>query len=236
MNLIEQDETGVRVTFREGCRRKTLSADFAICTIPFPALGQVSIKPSLSPVKSALVAALPYAWACLTFFEVKKIFLERQNLNGFAVTDTIGEIWNLTQGRGGESALILAYSRDDLAQFFAAMPQQERIRETAKRFSEIFPGLPLEIESANSFCWNEQPWLRGAQSMTWHYKGARALIRKPEGRIHFAGEHAARWHPGWMDGAIESAHETALVVHRKLSIPYAGTGYASVSRSQVKRY
>ncbi len=218
VSLIEQDETGVRVRFSEGRRRHTLSADYAICTVPFSALDQISIQPPLSPMKKAVVETLPYASACLTYFEVKKTFLASLNLNGFAVTDTVGEVWNLTHGREGEKALIVAYSRDGTASCLAALGADERIRETARRLDAIFPGFPIAVESATSFCWNEQPWSRGAQSSTGHFKGDGALIRTPEGRVHFAGEHTARWQPGWMDGAIESAHETALVVHRNIRI------------------
>jgi monoamine oxidase len=34
------------------------------------------------------------------------------------------------------------------------------------------------------------------------------LAQRPEGRIHFAGEHTSAWH-GWMNGALESGNRAA---------------------------
>jgi monoamine oxidase len=33
-------------------------------------------------------------------------------------------------------------------------------------------------------------------------------IARPEGRVHFAGEHTSMW-PGWMQGALESGNRVA---------------------------
>ena len=38
-----------------------------------------------------------------------------------------------------------------------------------------------------------------------------ALIAQPEGRIHFAGEHASPY-PGWIQGALWSGHKAAEAV------------------------
>jgi monoamine oxidase len=36
-------------------------------------------------------------------------------------------------------------------------------------------------------------------------------IARPEGRVHFAGEHTSAW-MGWMEGAIESGERAAREV------------------------
>ena len=59
--------------------------------------------------------------------------------------------------------------------------------------------------------WDErtgwQGWFRPGDltTMTPH-------IARPEGRLHFAGEHASRL-PGWIQGAIESGQRAADEVH-----------------------
>ena len=35
-----------------------------------------------------------------------------------------------------------------------------------------------------------------------------AVARRPEGRVHFAGEHTSAW-AGWMEGAIDSGQRAA---------------------------
>jgi monoamine oxidase len=39
-----------------------------------------------------------------------------------------------------------------------------------------------------------------------------SYIGKPEGRIHFAGEHASDYH-GWMQGALVSGLRAAREIH-----------------------
>jgi monoamine oxidase len=38
-------------------------------------------------------------------------------------------------------------------------------------------------------------------------------IIKPEGRIHFAGEHASLYH-AWIQGAFESGLRAAIAIHQ----------------------
>jgi monoamine oxidase len=38
-------------------------------------------------------------------------------------------------------------------------------------------------------------------------------VARPEGRVHFAGEHTSNW-PGWMQGALESGERAALEVRQ----------------------
>jgi monoamine oxidase len=38
-------------------------------------------------------------------------------------------------------------------------------------------------------------------------------VARPEGRIHFAGEHDSVWIDGWMQGALESGNRVAREVN-----------------------
>ena len=61
--------------------------------------------------------------------------------------------------------------------------------------------------------WDEDEWARGAY--TWFRPGEMRtllpLLGRPEGRIHFAGEHTSD-HPGWMQGALASGVRAAREV------------------------
>ena len=47
------------------------------------------------------------------------------------------------------------------------------------------------------------------------------LIAKPEGRIHFAGEHASLSH-AWIQGAIESGVRAAAEIHDRVLATVSG--------------
>ena len=72
------------------------------------------------------------------------------------------------------------------------------------------PDLELEPDAALVSTWDRDPWVRGAYSA----RSAQAPIedpelRRPAGRLLFAGEHTAgRWH-GLMEGALRSGQRAA---------------------------
>ena len=80
--------------------------------------------------------------------------------------------------------------------------------------SKSTPGLAQSYEGGVAKCWDEDPWARGAYTIFMPGQlsnGWPALIAQPEGRIHFAGEHASPY-PGWIQGALWSGHKAAEAV------------------------
>jgi monoamine oxidase len=71
------------------------------------------------------------------------------------------------------------------------------------------------IEAGASHMWHDNPYAGGAfalfdpRQQTLLYDD----IVKPEGRIHFAGEHASLYH-AWIQGAFESGLRAAIAVHQ----------------------
>ena len=53
---------------------------------------------------------------------------------------------------------------------------------------------------------------QGHPSFSSPYEGTNSLIARPEGRIHFAGEHTSVW-MRWMQGALESGHRAAREIY-----------------------
>jgi monoamine oxidase len=99
---------------------------------------------------------------------------------------------------------------EDLARKVAAMPATDRIAYFLDMVEKVFPGARENFEGGASFCWEEQPYQRGAYAV--YTKGAYDThgphVATPEGRIHFCGEHASPW-PGWMQGALYSGLRAA---------------------------
>jgi len=86
------------------------------------------------------------------------------------------------------------------------MSGTDRTRFGVALTKAAFPQLEQELEKTYIQRWVEEPYARGAfcvyrpgQMGAWSAAGAR-----PEGRVHFAGEHTSPW-TGWMEGALVSA-------------------------------
>jgi monoamine oxidase len=93
------------------------------------------------------------------------------------------------------------------------MSEEERVKAALAEAGKIFPEIAASYDGGISKAWGLDPWQRGAFAL--HTPGQIHYIdtlARPEGRIHFAGEHTSPW-TGWMQGALESArravHEIA---------------------------
>jgi monoamine oxidase len=74
-----------------------------------------------------------------------------------------------------------------------------------------------EFMKAVWFNWSQNPYSAGCFTLftPQQQKNFDEITRKPEGKLHFAGEHTSSFH-GWIEGAIESGIRTAYEVqHRK---------------------
>jgi monoamine oxidase len=76
--------------------------------------------------------------------------------------------------------------------------------------SATFPRLPSAFDKGVVAAWAAEPWSRGAFAVfhPGQMSTMTADIARPEGRIHFAGEHTSQW-MGWMEGALESGERAA---------------------------
>jgi monoamine oxidase len=122
----------------------------------------------------------------------------------------VGEVWHLTFDQEAPVGIMVSYTRGQLGRYFAAMDESERVSTTIHRMEAIFPGITPQVERATSKSWGQDEWSVGAQSLTDKLPlSDMEIIRQPEGRLHFAGEHTAMRQRGWMEGAIESGHRAA---------------------------
>ena len=76
-----------------------------------------------------------------------------------------------------------------------------------------FPQVLTATQTAVAHRWALEPWSKGGFAV--YHPGQMTTmmptIAKPEGRLHFAGEHTSSW-MGWMEGALESGERTAREV------------------------
>ena len=135
------------------------------------------------------------------YLQSKKRFWEAKGLNGFALTSNQVEIWQPTWNQPGPRGILMTYARPGEAEAIARLKEPERIATVLGQLDGIFPGLRENFEGGASKAWVDDEWARGA----WAFVGFRELLMatKPEGRIHFAGEHLSTM-ASWMQGALES--------------------------------
>jgi monoamine oxidase len=208
---IEQDDRAARAVFVRFGTRQTLVADSIICAVPFTTLRQVDFSPRLSTAKHRAIHGLPYGSVTRVYLQYHRRFWLDEGANGFAdMLDLPMEIWSPTHDQPGERGIQMAYLYEGLAKRVGAMTDSQRVLFFRGLIEKVFPGASRHIEGGASFAWADQPYQQGAYAV--YQKGVyRTLgpdVARPEGRIHFAGEHASPW-PGWMQGALYSGLRAA---------------------------
>jgi monoamine oxidase len=95
------------------------------------------------------------------------------------------------------------------------MSESERVRFALDQVEGIYPGMRKSYEGGVSKCWDEDEWARGGTSYykPGQFSSLQPHVARPEGRIHFAGEHTSVWIDGWMQSALESGNRVAREVN-----------------------
>lgn len=213
---IAHTERSVTVHFTEDGAPQTLSADFLICTIPFSVLREIEIVPPLSAGKQKAVAELSYSPVTRIFLQTKTKPWRREGLSGWAASDSpLGLVWDTTfDYRRDARGLLQIYSSGEHARTFCALDEDGRSALVLEHLGRIHPGVRAELETSASWCWGEDEWARGGYC--WFKPGQMTEllphVARPEGRLHFAGEHTSAW-PAWMQGALASGLRAAREVH-----------------------
>jgi monoamine oxidase len=217
---IEQDATVVRAIVKTGGTHRTFSADYLICTVPFPVLRSVEIVPPLPAEKRRAIAELQLTSVSRVFLQTRTRFWESQGLSGVVLTDRPWSIFPHAPDPAARRGVLESYSAGVEARRLAKVGESPLL-PTVREAAAVFPELPDQFEGGTAKLWDEDEWARGAY--TWFKPGQmRSLlpsISRSEGRLLFAGEHTSD-HPGWMQGALASGVRAA----REVMATQKGTG------------
>lgn len=216
VTAIRQDGSGVEAVIATAAGgQERLRADYGVCAIPFTVLRAIPVEPAFPADKRRVIEEVPTGSVTRVELQTRRRFWERNGENGFATVDRPMEIWSPTWDQPGPRGILQAYVYEGLSRKTCAMDDAARQRWALETIGAVFPGLAGELEGGVSKCWDEDPWARGAYTV-WkpgqQTSGMPAVMARPEGRIHFAGEHLSPY-PGWMQGAILSGHRAAAEVN-----------------------
>jgi monoamine oxidase len=213
---IEQHAQGVKATFQQAGAYQTLTGDYLICAVPFSVQRNIEVAPAFSVEKQRAIEQLSYFSASKIFLQSKKRFWVDERLSGFATTDLpVSQVWDMTYGQPGTRGILQAFPISLHSRRVTAMSESERINFALEYVDVIYPGMRNHFDGGVTKCWDDDVWARGVSA---YYKPGQFSsllphVARPEGRIHFAGEHTSVWIDGWMQGALESGNRVAREVN-----------------------
>jgi monoamine oxidase len=203
---IEQDASKVRaIAILKTGEHRAFEADRLICTVPFPKLREVEIAPAFSPARRKVINELFYDTIVRTALQCRTRYWEKDGFNGFGHSDTPQQIWHFSHDQPGPRGLLVSFISGPIGEVVGAMEPEKRDRFIIDEMERAHPGLKANVETMYVKIWHQDPWTKGALGIPGPGQLTSILLgaEKPEGRVHFAGEHLSRFQ-GWMQGALES--------------------------------
>jgi monoamine oxidase len=208
---LDRGPRSVRVTFTQGGRSRTIDAEHVVCALPYTMLRDLRITPAFGTDKREVIRTLRYMPVSRCALQTRTRFWQDRGIGGLKVarTDTaIDRFWDSTNIQDGPTGILGAYMQNQTGVDYAAAganfnARSKYVINTSKPF---FPELQAQVIGGVEKIWQNDPWVKGA----WGYfapgeQDMFPIAKRPEGRIHFCGEHTSAW-SGWMQGAFESAH------------------------------
>ena len=192
--------------------------DYAIVTLPFSVLRQVEVMTPFSREKQRAIRQLNYSASTKILFQVSERIWETDDgiYGGATVTDLPIRRMNYptpdpTTTRG---MLLASYTWDQDAARWGAMDEETRLEEALEDVAKIHPRIREVYEVGASHAWYDDRFANGAFALfeAGQQTQLQADIVRPEGRIHFAGEHCSLYH-AWIQGALESGLGAARAIH-----------------------
>ena len=215
---VDQSADDVCIHYQTAAGRMRVHADHAIMAVPFAVLRHVEMLKPLSLPKRRAIRQLHYDASAKILFQCRRRFWEEDEgiFGGGTVTDlAIRNMFYPEQGREtGRGVLLASYTWSEDAQRWGSLSPEERIVQALENVAVIHPQVKEEFEVGASKMWHDDPYAGGAfalfepsqQSLLYEH------IVAPEGRMHFAGEHASLCH-AWIQGAIESGLRAAREIN-----------------------
>ena len=218
---------GASIVYRDRASgaTKSLSADYVVCTIPFPILAR--IKSNLPSDIRAAIAAVKYDFSNKVGFEAPRFWEKDQIYGGISfVGPPTALIWYPSARLFSTNGMILGcYNSGPVAEAFQGRPISDQIAASRAAIDKVHPGHGADLAKATVINWHKVPFSEGpwpdwnAGSNNGRQEGhidspGFALLQKPVGHIYFAGA-ALSQTPGWQEGGIQSARAqvTALTGH-----------------------
>ena len=219
MIALDQSPEDVTVFYQTAAGRDQVTGDYAIITVPFPVLRHVEVLKPFTRAKQRAIRQLHYDASAKILFQCRRRFWEEDDgiFGGGTITDLpIRNLYYPDHGREtGRGVILASYTWSEDAQRWGSLSPDDRIEQALEDVRRSIRRCCEEFEVGASWMWHDDEFAGGAFAL--FDPGQQTLLHEqiiaPEGRIHFAGEHASLYH-AWIQGAIESGLREAIAIHR----------------------
>ncbi|KPK16441.1 MAG: hypothetical protein AMJ62_05485 [Myxococcales bacterium SG8_38] len=193
---------------------------FAIVAVPPSLAGRIEYDPLVSVARDQLTQRFAMGAAVKVLVTYERAFWREAGFSGEVVSSDgpLSVVYDNTSHDERQPALV-GFIVGSQARHWSAQPHADRQRRVLAKLERYFGEQARSFQEYHELDWGAEPWSRGCPVgglppgvLTHSF----AYLRKPEGRIHWAGTEAATEWIGYMEGAIQSGERAADEVLRRL--------------------
>jgi predicted NAD/FAD-dependent oxidoreductase len=181
-----------------------IDADFCVVTVPVPVLASMEFEPELPPILTTALDVLAYGHGVKSALEYA-----RRPTRGVVADLTFQWAWEV------DRRLVTAYTTGRNGILLGSVSRRTRPLLVADELEEIYPGSRADYERGETVSWHTDGWSQGTAVAyaPGQVNRFQAALRRPLGRLHFAGEHTDAF-AGTMEGAVRSGRRVAKTIAR----------------------
>ena len=209
-------EDGIDVTTDEGI----VSGRFAIVSMAPALAGRIDYEPQVSVARDQLTQRFAMGATVKVVVTYDRAFWRDAGFSGEVVSadGPFSVVYDNTSQDGSQAALV-GFIVGQHARHWSLQPPPDRERRVLAALAKYFGDEARLCREYLEVDWAADPWSRGCPlgaPPPGVLSASFAQLRKPEGRIHWAGAEAATEWIGYMEGAVESGERAADEVLRRL--------------------
>lgn len=190
-----------------------VKAKAMILALPPSQVLKIRFEPGLPVMKTQLMQRMPMGcvWKCYAIYD--RPFWREKGLNGLVATDFgYTSLVFDNSPRDGEKGILMGFVLADRARAFSTLGEEERKASILSSLTRFFGPEASRPLMYTDQCWATEAWSGGCYTgiMGPHTMTAFGPeLRRPTGRIHWAGTETAEAWNGYIEGAIRSGERAA---------------------------
>jgi len=221
---IDHDEGGVRVRCADGGVHR---ARMAVVALPPPLAGRIIYDPPMPPDRDQLTQRMPMGSVFKAHALYPEPFWRADGLSGevIDVDEPASALLDVGQPDGPGLVAVLVCGR--AARDVARRPAEARQRYVIGKLVRAFGSRAAPPVAVHERWWAAEPFSLGGYSAVMSPGALTAFgpaLRRPVGRIHWAGTETATEWTGYIEGAVRSGERAAAEVLTTLGRSSAAVG------------
>ncbi len=193
----------VTVVTATGQSMEKVTADACIFAAPSSVIPTIRFDPPLPPAQARAAEELEYARIIKTQILCDRRFWPAENFSLMS-DETSHQYFHTTQGQPGPKGILCSYAVGDKADVLASQTEARRRAIVTEDLLGVSPLAEKSVIATYAKAWQRDPWVHGAYAV--YHPGQwltiPPLLRRPHGKVLFAGEHISEDSQGFMNGAV----------------------------------